>query len=324
VFCWRWLERKRQEGESGLYRDKKSYSPLNKTDISNLINEFKSHGGKVLYLSGGLEFFTSRLAADVIRLASDNDLLIRAYTNGVSKFFEIKENMDLILENVEYIRFSLHAVTSDTYGKVQMPHRKADKIHSEFEKVNRNIENLVQRRKQRSFASSCRIYLAFLTLGDNFLELQSAIRYWQKVGIDSFDIRVDMIGEDIWFTKKQRKEFMEIMTQIKDSKERGDYKPMEVTGERQDERHSVKLAQKCYIPLKKPTIDPWGTVFTCCYGAHPSLQHHQYCLGKYPEDTLYDILKKMHDEGIIPRPHCAQCTGWELTYNQCIEKAVTD
>jgi len=324
VFCWRWNHKKRINGELGLYRNKEKYSPLNLHDIETLIAEFKNHGGKVLYLSGGLEFFTSNHAADVIRIASKNGLSIRAYTNGVSNFFQNTENQDLLLHNLEYIRFSLHASTHETYQKVLMPYRNGSGTQRVFNQVRKNIKDLISRRKNLGLENKCEIYIAFLATGLNYFELIDSLDYWKDKGIDSFDIRTDMTGKESWFTKSQNKDFVELMDQIKEKSDNNHYEPMKITGERLSKKDETQFAQKCYIPFKKPAIDPWGFVYPCCYTAHPSIQKQNQVLGKFPENTLYDILYNSHEQQVLPLTHCDQCTDWEMTYNQCVEKMIMD
>lgn len=324
-FCWRWLNGQWREGDSGLYRGKDNLLPLPKKDVIRLLHEFKENGGKQLYLSGGLEFFTSDMAEDIIKSAAELGLTIKAYTNGVSNCFDKEEFLDLILDKVEYIRFSLHAIKSDTYAKVQMPHRDREAAEEEFKKVRERITKLVKRRKQcKDLSKKAKIFIAFLVIGDNFLELKEAIDVWKEVGIDSFDIRVDMREKERWFTKKQEKDLEKIMKEIRVQREKGFYNPMKVTGERHEARHQIKLPERCFIPFKKPTVDPWGVVYACCYGAHPSLQHHKYELGNLHKETLKEMLERLHNNRIIPLPHCAQCSDWELNYNQCIEKVLAD
>ena len=202
IFCWRWIEYRRQDGEKGLYKDKKMHQPINSVNIKELLKEFKSKGGKTLLLSGGLEFFTCRFACEVIKFASDYDLNIKIYSNGVSDFFSDDKKIDLILDKAQYIRFSLHAFRSETYRKVQMPHRTITEVKSEFETVKQNIQKIVKRNSH----NSCSIHLGFLVIGDNYLELEDSINYWKSIGVDCFDIRVDMIGKEVWFSKKAEKE----------------------------------------------------------------------------------------------------------------------
>lgn len=324
-FCWRWENGQWKPGDKGLYIGKKGYPLLQKQNVIDILHEFKENGGTQLYLSGGLEFFTSELAEDTIKSASELGLIIRAYTNGIADCFEKEDFIDLLIDKAEYIRFSVHAVNPDTYAKVQMPHRDKVSTEKEFLKLKDHIRKMVKRRKRyENLSRKVRIFIAFLVINDNFHEIKEAIDMWKEIGVDSFDIRVDMRDKKRWFTKKQEEELNIIMDEISTKREHGAYHPMKLTGERHEARHEIKLPETCFIPFKKPAIDPWGNVYTCCYRAHPSLQHDNYKLGNIQRERLGEILKRNLKKHKIPFPHCAQCTDWELTYNRCIEKVSTD
>jgi MoaA/NifB/PqqE/SkfB family radical SAM enzyme len=320
-FCWRWSGGARQPGERGLYRGKKGRPLLRLQETADLLDEFHDLGGRVVYLSGGLEFFTSDIAEETILHAVGRGLRLRVYSNGVSGFFSDERNVRLLLRAAEWIRISLHANDADTYARVQMSHRPVRDAKKEFYNVRESVERILD---LRAPSDRCQVYLAFLATRQNFLEIEAALEYWKERGLDSFDIRNDMTGQEGSFTSREEGALRTLMTRIREKKDRGGYEPMEVTAERQKSKREIVLPQKCYIPFKKPAVDPWGDVFSCCYGAHPALQHHQYHLGTFPEESLGDILSRMHRDEIIPRPHCAQCTDWELTYNQCVEKVLKD
>jgi MoaA/NifB/PqqE/SkfB family radical SAM enzyme len=319
-FCWRWPSGGRQAGEKGLYKGKKGRALLTLQQTADLLDEFHDLRGSTVYLSGGLEFFTSDIAEETILHAAGQGLRLRVYSNGVSRFFSDERTVRILLEAAESIRISLHANSPETYAKVQMSHQPAESAKKKFYNVRRNVERIL---RVRAPSDRCQVYLAFLATADNFLELEDALEYWKEKGLDSFDIRNDMMDQETSFTGRQERDFQEVMARIGEKRDRGGYEPMKVTAERQ-RRREIVLPQKCYVPFKKPAVDPWGDVFSCCYGAHPALQHHQYYLGTYPRESLCGILSRMHRDAIIPRPHCAQCTDWELAYNQCVEKALRD
>ena len=324
-FCWRWLNEEWEEGDLGLYKGREGNPHLKKEDVENLLHDFRANGGKKLYLSGGLEFFISEIAEDVIKCAAKLGLQIKVYTNGVAACFDKQEFLDLILDNVESIRFSMHAIKPDTYADVVMPHSEKVVAEEYFEKVIGQIKKIVERRKQcEDPTEKAKVGISFLAIGRNFLELEEAIGEWKNAGVDSFFIAVDMKGAEEWFTKEQEKHFEKIMERIIDKSEGGSYAPMRVSGNRYVERHQIKLSEMCFIPFKHPVIDPWGHVYSCCYRAHPSLQHRKFELGKIPDEKLGEILKRSHDSNEIPLPQCAQCLDWDLMYNRCVNKILKD
>ena len=326
LFCWRWSDDQWKKGDLGLYRGKEDCSLLLKEDVENLLKDFKANGGKQLYLSGGLEFFTSEIAEDVIKFAAELGLQIKVYTNGAADCFDNEDFLDLILDKVEYIRFSMHAIRPETYADVVMPHINKETAERYFERVRGRIKKMVERRnRSEDPTKKAKIGISFLAINKNFRELEEAIDEWKKTGVDSFFIAVDMREKVKWFTTEEKEEFMEIIEKIREENEQGSYSPMQVGGDRHVAREKVSLAEKCFIPLKHPTVDPWGFVYTCCFRAHPSYQHHTFELGKLHREKLVDILKRAHEREDIPLPfHCGQCLDYELTFNRCIEKVLTD
>ena len=326
LFCWRWSSDKWEKGDLGLYRGKEDCSLLVKEDVENLLNEFKANGGKQLYLSGGLEFFMSEIAEDVIKCAAELDLQIKVYTNGVADCFDKEDFLDLILDKVESIRFSMHAIRPETYANVVMPHRDKEIAARYFEMVKGRIKKMVDRRnRSEDMTEKAKIGISFLAINKNFLELEESIDKWIKIGVDSFFIAVDMREKVNWFTTEEEEEFKRIIEKIRDKNEQGFYSPMQVGGDRHVARENIKFPENCFIPLKHPTVDPWGFVYTCCFRAHPFFQHHQFELGNLHREKLVNILKSAHEKGDIPLPfHCGQCLDYELTFNRCVEKVLTD
>ena len=330
-FCWRWESGKWKAGENGLYRKKDNFSLLQEKDITSLFLEFKERGGSELFFSGGLEFFTSPLSEHAIREASRIGIKkINVYTNGVSDYFDKSDFLELIVKSVSSIRFSIHANSPATYAFVQMPHKDQKEAESEFEKVRNRIKKLLIERNSQEGNKRPRISVSYFVIGDNLKELEGSIFFMKGVGVDEFDIRIDMQEKQIWFTKTQEKDLTELINIIKKNSENGKYRPMKVTARIEDPgkmRQELKsqMAEKCYIPIMKPVITPWGDVYTCCYRAHPAFMAPNYELGRYPKDgSLFDILKKKFDSGFIPYTQCKQCTDWEMAYNTCVEKVIED
>jgi hypothetical protein len=167
-----------------------------------------------------------------------------------------------------------------------------------------------------------RIGVSLLALGCNYGEIEGAIEFYRDLGIDSFFIAADMREAADWFNPGQRSGFDAQLAKIRTRNERGDFSPIAVRGDRHEPRIHTRFPSRCFVPYKHPALDPWGHVYSCCYRVNPSQQFPDFCYGKFPESGLYEILKRAHDQGRIPRPQCAQCPDWELGYNQCIEEVL--
>jgi MoaA/NifB/PqqE/SkfB family radical SAM enzyme len=320
IFCWRWRGGGRSKGDPGDYRVDRSIPVLSAEDITELLTSFRALGGKQVYFSGGLEFFTSPHALHAIRVSRDLGLGIRIYTNGISESFDDPDVRRMLLDAVEYIRFSVHANTSETYRKAQMPNRSLECATADFHQVRERIASFVADRRLLGMdRSQARIGVSFLALGCNYAETEAAIEFYRDLGADSFFIAADMREADDWFDTSQRSGLDALLKEIRLRNERGEFAPMTVRGDRHEPRILTRFPSRCYVPYKHPAIDPWGHVYSCCYRVNPSQQFQDYKYGKFPEEGLFQILKRAHDQGRIPRPQCAQCPDWELGYNQCIE-----
>jgi hypothetical protein len=133
----------------------------------------------------------------------------------------------------------------------------------------------------------------------------------------------DMREVTEWFDDRQRQEFDRVMEEIRERKRVGGFEPLQVLGDRHEPRVKVRFPARCYVPYKHPAVDPWGYVYSCCYRVNPALQFPDFAYGKFPETSLYEILRAAHEQHRIPRPQCAQCPDWELGYNQCVEKVLS-
>ena len=342
-FCWRWAKAAWAPGDLGHYRKDINSLPvqsagayrdpaqlLELAQVHDLLREFKENGGRQLYLSGGLEFFTSAIAEGVIRAAAEAQLeATHVYTNGVASCFDNFEFAELLVGSAASIRFSLHAATPETCAYVQMPHLPAASAARVFEMVKARVERLVQvRDRMRSRTKTAAIGVAFLVLGKNLDELEAALNWMRRAGVDDCDIRVDMREEAAWFTAEETERLKAIVGRIRERVDRGEYQPLRVNA-RIDATADIRAALKeqavrrCRVAFKKPAVDPWGFVWSCCYRAHPALQAPEFLLGKYPEQSLTHILKNARGWG-CPRSHCRDCTDWEMAFNACVEKVLAD
>jgi MoaA/NifB/PqqE/SkfB family radical SAM enzyme len=325
VFCWRWQGGRRDQDEPGDYRVNRSIPTLTADDITELITSFRKQGGKQIYFSGGLEFFTSPHALHAIQVSRDQNLRIRIYTNGLSDCFDESGVRRMILDSAEYIRFSVHANSSESFRNAQMPNRRLDEASADFQRVRDRIAAFVADRRPAGDGAGqtqARIGVSFLALGYNYGEIEDAIEFYRDHGVDSFFIAADMRDAADWFDDSQRRSFDKKLKKVLLRNERGDFAPMTVRGDRHEPRIRTRFPSKCFVPYKHPAIDPWGHVYSCCYRVNPSQQFQDYNYGKFPESGLFDILRRAHDQGRIPRPQCAQCPDWELGYNQCVEEVL--
>ena len=352
-FCWRWSSGEWKSEDLGMYpsaqlsRSKERWrigtgalrSPrtnaglLTLPAVENLLNEFKTNNPDthpLLYLSGGLECFTSELAEGTIKKAAQLGFKTMVYTNGVAPCFDDDRFVDLLLEKTAFIRFSLHANTGETFARVQMPHRPSELACREFSNVRRHIENLLTRRGSRASGGPT-IAVAYLIIGDNLDDLEGAIEWMQTNGVDECDVRVDMRGVSQWFDNQQRARLDDILRRVRQKSDQDGYHPTKVNSRFDDRYNATRPAtrpmgeRRCFIPLKKPTVDPWGYVLKCCYRAHPALQSTEFVLGKYPERSLCEILNDGFNSGDAPQSfHCADCTDWEMIYNKCVAKVLED
>lgn len=331
IFCY-------SKGETCLSSDCAGYRPgpnaslLNSNEISSIITEMVDNGCNSIYFSGGLEPFSSRKTVDVLRrLPQDPE--VRIYTNGVPDILDGEDVLELAVTRASQIRFSIHAATPNTYNIVQIPHRTDGK--EIFQKVIGRVKKamMIQKRLLDSGNSAARIGVTFLTVPANYAELEDAVDMWSEIGINFFDIGNDALRDEPrtkMLTEEQKKNLKSIIERIKKFSESNKLGGMMVRPSRESVQVALQRAEKCYAPLDKAVLDPYGNLWACCMRAHPFLQRGSFHLGTVRCGN--DFQKLINHRYSLPSSlrdvplefHCRECTEYEFVANVCIQKLIED
>ena len=251
------------------------------------------------------------------------------------------ELLERVVGRASQLRFSVHAATAETYANVQMPHRSD--VEEVFRRVVGRVRTAVEIRDRldECEGSATQIGVAFLTVPENYHELERAVDLWHEVGIDFFDISNDALREDPRTTTLAEQQMAELRRALdpihkpiardqspgsqSDARRKLDIRPS-----REDAQLVLKRPKRCYAPLYKAVIDPYGGLWTCCMRAHPGCQHGNFYLDTVASGhELAGHIERRHALPLGRRkvpiyPHCRECTEYEYAANCWIEKLLED
>lgn len=327
VFCY-------SMGE-GLATDERGYryadetGALDESDFVEIIRAFAEDGGKCLNLSGGLEPLSCAFTPELARAAVDAGLETWLYTNGIPDTAD-DGTWRWFVENLDSIRFSIHAATAPTYHRTQVPHLEDRHVAEElFSRAVRRVEAAVSRRDElrRAGRRAARIGVTFVAVKYNWGQIPEAARLWVEKGVDFFDIRLDTLTADPRTTPLTLEEIATIKNDLEVAAQRiaADTNTVVSASRRPlaDERGPV-MTDRCYAPFAKIAVNPWGTVFTCCMRAHPACTGRAFQFGATlcsAAPHLYPVLRGKE----LPLPwHCNQCNDWEVAFNRACCKIRQD
>jgi len=206
-----------------------------------------------------------------------------------------------------------------------------------FHVVTRRVKKAlqIQQRLLDSGCSAAQIGVTFLTIPANYSEIEQAASMWAEVGLNFFDIGNDALTEDPrtdTLDPQQRVQLQESLQRLKVLSESGKFGKMKVRPSRESVQSILKPnAGKCYAPLFKAVIDPYGRRWACCMRAHPALQHGKFQVGQAitcGADFLHFAEQQSgapQSQRELPLPwHCPECTEFEYVANICTKKLLDD
>lgn len=279
-------------------------SVLNIQRLQTLIVEFAAQGGRQLNISGGLEPFTrSEAVISAVQSAHACGLRTWIYTNGLSSALEDSDTCEILIQNTDRIRFSIHAIDAQTYLRVARPQKPDITLARVIEIVWRLL---------RTRSKPCpEIGIDFIVTSENASELVDAAIFWRYLGVDFLDVRFDVtatIGPD--------ERTAQAVEQLRGRIQSGHVWPLRVNIGTYEKRRP--FASKCWAPEQKLVIDPFGLVWPCCMLAHPGFRYRKAQLGDINTSNLGDIIRRVGE--LFPMSHCSNCTPWEADYNARQEK----
>jgi MoaA/NifB/PqqE/SkfB family radical SAM enzyme len=312
IFCQTKVDMKNSKYADSSYNK----LPLSKEKIFNIIDEFASAGGEKIIFSGGLEPFTSNLTIPAIEYSGEKNLNISIYSNGLSKAFKDSSTLRKILKYTRTIRFSIHAITPETYHLIQAPHVTLSQAKRLFEQAISAAKKTIAIKKSEYYPH-IQIGIAFLLIKENIEELIPALRFWETSGIDFLDVRNDILDENAILdgncgcTIKLR-ELHEYMNKF-----------MSISFGRRFPRNGFWGTKSCYAPYRKVVLDLWGEFHACCLRAHRK-SDSKTTFGYYQNKGDYTYIIQNNLNRLPISPACKKCCDREIVFNSCIQKIITD
>lgn len=147
--------------------------------------EIGRYGVKAVVLAGCGEPLLHKATIRAIELAKKNGTDVGMFTNGV---LIRPENMEGLLKNLTFIRFTINGCSQDSYPKA---HGCSSR---DWEKVISNIEDLLSLKKKMK--SNCTIGVYTLLLGENVAEVESWAERLKQMKVDYLILKPPEVSLD--------------------------------------------------------------------------------------------------------------------------------
>lgn len=169
--------------------DEKAVMPFN--TFKAVIEEMKRLEIPAIQITGGGEPLMYPDFLNVMDLLNSTELEVALVTNGALLSDKIIDR----LHKLAWIRISIDAATSETYGIIQNCNP------NEFEKVLNNIDKLVKR------LTNTVIGISFIVSPENYKEIYEAVKLYKSLGVHN-------VRFSIAYTKDQTKIFEPFMSEM--------------------------------------------------------------------------------------------------------------
>ncbi len=137
------------------------------------LGEIGQLGVKSIMYAGEGEPLLHKQISDIITSTKESGIDAAITTNG----FLLKNNLaEKIIPDLEWIKISINAGTSDTYAKI---HRTRS---SDFDRVIRNLENAIEIKHKNNY--KCTIGMQMLLLPENRFEVRRLAETARDIGVD--------------------------------------------------------------------------------------------------------------------------------------------
>lgn len=287
-----------------LYPAERRREPLSAEELRILVKDFAGLGGETLVLSGGLEPLTGPALA-AASAAWEAGLEVHLYTSGLSALLDDPDERRVLLERVRRIRFSLNGMSTVTYGDVQLGGRPGSEL---LARLRRRIEALV--RDRDDLGSMTSLGISFVVVDENASEVYDALDYCERLGLDFFDVLVD-IGDDRAVPEGIGRVLQELRTRARRGQGRVSVRVSGRTGT------APARSSRCLAPRVKIAVDPFGFAWRCCHVANPEVSSPDLLLGDVRTQGLRAILHSKRAQPL--ETGCATCPDFERTFNALAE-----
>lgn len=197
----------------------------------------------------------------IIKYAKSKGSYVKLDTNGM---LLTEENINRLLDSgIDIVSNSIDGIDKKTYEKIR--------IGSDFDRVIKNLKNLVKIRNLRK--ATTEIHIFFVLQKDNFMQFPEFIKFVDSIGVDS--ISGTFIQEESYQNNRKfniencsKKELDELIKKLKNMKTRANLEiegVFEIINKWEDNKKKNYSKVPCYKPWYSPFVTADGTVTPCCY-----------------------------------------------------------
>ncbi|MDR1974417.1 MAG: radical SAM protein [Bacteroidales bacterium] len=246
---------------------------LSEKAIDNIANSVERCGLKLARIVGTGEPLTNPLTPTLIKKLNQKGVYITLITNGElldeDHYFGLNL-IDLIQENVKFLRISIDASDSNTYQLLHNPSR-----NDAFKKILKSIENISKKKENNDIV----IGATFIITTENMDQMVKFAKLCANIGVDVIWYRV-VNGKNL-----SQYEIEIINKQIKDLKK----VDIKINFEKLNKRIAnltYNMGQTCYATKFKSVVTSDGKVYPCITYQF----NKKYELGNLNTNSLYEIL----------------------------------
>lgn len=246
---------------------------LSEKAISNIINSSKQCNLKLARIVGVGEPLTNPLTPILIKKLYQNGVNTTLITNGelldASGYFGLNL-IEVIQENIQFLRISLDAADSNTYTLLHNPSNA-----NVFERILKSIEYISKNKKNKDMV----IGTTFIITTENINQIVDFAKLCANIGVDIIWYRIEN-GKII-----SRYETEIIHKQIEDLRKVNIKSNFEKVNKRLSNL-IYNTCSNCYATKFKTVITPDGKVYPCITYQF----NKKYELGDLNTNNLYEIL----------------------------------
>lgn len=287
----------------------------------SILKECRDLGVESFWISGGKEPLVDKNVKYLIYLASEMyGFKVRLYTNG----FFMSEDVCRNLLSCEQIRVSMDSPSEKLYNLI---HFGSNNSEEAFQRVLGNIKTLIALRNREN--SSLRIAISQVVHPGNYKSIFELVLFGSTLGVDSVQIRREMVGRTSEFTASQISEIRDILARVRENKwgnMRVDIRGLddeEINGSRA--RANIPLTEYCFAGLYKKGINPWGQMYHCEFTCHPvfAKDRPHLKMGDLRKQSVFEIIKNT-DYRTIKTNGCSYCQAQGIGLNWQMFKLLED
>ncbi|WP_082114093.1 radical SAM/SPASM domain-containing protein [Kiloniella litopenaei] len=242
--------------ETGNRSMERKYGMLDEKAFQNFIDLNADTTAVLMYYFMGEPFLNSK-SYDMIRYAREKDIYVETCTNG-----DILDAEGLIYSDINQISFQIGGLSPESHGVYR--------IRSNFDKITKNIEALVELRNKTP-NSNVQIEIGFIVMKHNEHEVKDFISWANGIGADKANI-VDPCVRDVEEGYKYLPENKQYWFYDEEAFEKGYLKPKKLSD------------NECTWVWNSAMINWDGSVVPCCRDPHG---RHQF--GNAFEQPFHEI-----------------------------------